>query len=68
MDVPVPGIIVRLDSGDDRRVDKEEFTSDKLKSTLEKVEKAVTLIDAEHQIFVFLMFSPTGHWPRVNVL
>ena len=61
MDVPVPGIIVRLDSGDDRRVDKEEFTSDKLKSTLEKVEKAVTLTDAEHQIFVFLMFSPTGH-------
>ena len=42
-------------------MDKAEFTSDKLKSTLEKVEKAVTLIDAEHQIFVFLMWPPTGH-------
>merc|ERR1712226_366038 len=27
----------RLDSGDDRRVDKEEFTSENMKSTLEKV-------------------------------
>ena len=27
----------RLDSGNDRRVDKEEFTSEKMKSTLEKV-------------------------------
>ena len=30
-------MFVRLDSGNDRRVDKEEFTSDKMKSTLEKV-------------------------------
>ena len=29
--------VVRLDTGEDQRVDKEEFTSDKMKETLEKV-------------------------------
>ena len=29
--------VVRLDTGEDQRVDKEEFTSDKMKETIEKV-------------------------------
>merc|ERR1711953_741025 len=37
----------RLDTGDDRRVDKEEFTSDKLKSTLEKWVGPIEDLDAE---------------------
>merc|ERR1712062_657055 len=37
----------RLDSGDDRRVDKEEFTPDKLKSTLEKWVGPIEDLDAE---------------------
>ena len=39
--IPVPCITVRLDSGDDRRVDKEEFTSEKMKSTLEQVRRLI---------------------------
>ena len=29
--------LIRLDSGEDQRVDKEEFTSDKMKEAIEKV-------------------------------
>ena len=32
--------VVRLDTGEDQRVDKEEFTSDKMKETLEKVTRS----------------------------
>ena len=57
MDVPVPGIIVRLDSGDDRRVDKEEFTSENMKSTLEKVTKFIldTLHCLRSTLYVWLL-------------
>merc|ERR1711953_1393840 len=37
----------RLDSGDDRRVDKEEFTSEKMKSTLEKWVGPIEDLEAE---------------------
>merc|ERR1712062_721126 len=37
----------RLDSGDDRRVDKEEFTSDKMKSTLEQWVGPIEDLEAE---------------------
>ena len=57
--------LFRIDTGDDNRVSKEEFTSDKIKASLEKWVGPIEDLDAE---FDSIDTNSGGQVPKTNIL
>ena len=57
--------LFRIDTGDDNRVSKEEFTSDKIKASLEKWVGPIEDLEAE---FDSIDTNSGGQVPKTNIL